>query len=485
LELVQADVLARYARQRGDRVRSQTGTDDNALKNVKSAEEVGMPTSEYVEQVAEKFLALSEPLELSFDDFIKTSSDPRHAPGVYRLWRACAESGDFYQRTYEGLYCVGCEQFYTAQELSRGRCQEHGTFAEVVREKNWFFKLSRYEKHLEELIRSDALRIEPEHRKNEVLSFIRSGLEDFSISRSLARAHGWGIRVPDDPTQVIYVWWDALANYITALGYGTGSDDYRVWWRDNPERIHVIGKGILRFHAVYWPAMLLSAGEPCPTGIFVHEYLTADGKKISKSIGNAEDPVKIAEAFGHDSLRWWFLRDVARLGDTDFTYDRLVSRANDDLANNIGNLINRTISMISRYRDKRVPQVEDRDELVNRLIDARLAAPQEIENAVRRFDFRAALEVIVRISDEANRYVMTAKPWELARSENDGGQLRPLDRVLGHLFATCWELSDLLSPFLPTAAKRIRDQLGNGSGIVADPVPIFRKLEPEAVAALS
>jgi len=287
LELVQADVLARHHRLTGDQVRLQTGTDDNSLKNVLAAEAEGIATAELVDRNASAFAALREPLALSFDDFIRTGSDRRHLPGVERLWRACAASGDLYLKHYEGLYCVGCEQFYKPSELLGGRCPEHGTEPQRVAEENWFFRLSRYADQLHGLITSGRLRIEPAARRNEVLGFIEGGLEDFSASRSTARARGWGIPVPDDPSQVIYVWWDALGNYVTALGYGTEGRDYRRWWTEADRRVHLVGKGVLRFHAVYWPAILLSAGEPLPTDILVHDYLTIGGNKISKSGGVA------------------------------------------------------------------------------------------------------------------------------------------------------------------------------------------------------
>ena len=223
LELVQADVLARHHRQRGDQVRFQTGTDDNSLKNVLAAQAEGVPVREFVNRNAAAFAALRGPLALSYDDFIQTSSDPRHLAGAQRLWQACADRGDLYTRPYQGLYCVGCEQFVREAELTGGRCPEHGTVPEPVSERNWFFRLSRYAGQLHDLIGSGRLRVEPAGRRNEVLAFIEAGLEDFSISRSTERAHGWGIPVPGDPGQVMYVWWDALCNYVSALGYGTGS----------------------------------------------------------------------------------------------------------------------------------------------------------------------------------------------------------------------------------------------------------------------
>ena len=285
LELVQADVLARYHRGRGDAVRFQAGTDDNSLKNVLAAGAAGVGVREFVDRNAEAFGALGGALSLSVDDFIRTSRDPRHRPGVEAFWRAC--SGDLYRQQYTGLYCTGCEQFYRPAELRDGRCPEHGTEPEQVSEENWFFRLSRYAAPLREAITSGRLRIEPAGRRNEVLALIDGGLADFSVSRPAGRAGGWGIPVPGDPAQVVYVWFDALCNYVTALGYGQDGpargEAYRRWWAGAGNRVHLLGKGVLRFHAVYWPAMLLASGQQLPTGIFVHDYLTAAGRKISKS----------------------------------------------------------------------------------------------------------------------------------------------------------------------------------------------------------
>src|SRR5215469_8384310 len=355
LELVQADVLARYHRSIGEQVRFQSGTDDNSLKNVLAAEAAGVGVQEFVDASAAAFTGLAEPLSLSVDDLIRTSSDPRHKAGVERLWRACADRGDLYRRHYEGLYCVGCEQFYTEAELDDGRCREHGTVPELVCEENWFFRLSRYAGKLRGLIASGAIRVEPAERRNEVLALIDGGLEDFSVSRGTERARGWGIPVPGDPGQVIYVWWDALGNYLTALDYARDGENLGRWWTGASRRIHLLGKGVLRFHAVYWPAMLLSAGQAVPTDIVVHGYLTENGRKISKSSGATFDPYVLAGTYGTDAVRWWLLREVPRGADADFTVDRLVSRANDELANGFGNLVNRVVSLIYRYRGGHSP----------------------------------------------------------------------------------------------------------------------------------
>ncbi|MBV9142050.1 MAG: methionine--tRNA ligase [Pseudonocardiales bacterium] len=478
MELVQTDVMARHWRHRGHEVRFLTGTDDNSLKNALAAEAEGIPTSELVNRNAQTFYQLREPLHISFDDFIRTSADQRHFGGVDCLWRVAAKSGDLYRKFYEGLYCVGCEQFYNENELVDGLCPEHLTPPEPVSEENWFFKLSKYERQLLELIESGKLRIEPKSRRNEMLGFIRQGLEDFSVSRSTERARGWGIDVPDDPSQVIYVWFDALANYITALGYGTDDETYRHWWIDADSRTHMIGKGITRFHAVYWPAMLMSAGAPLPDTIFVHDYLTVEGRKLGKSLGNAIDPVSIVEQFGTDALRWWLVRDVPRVGDADFTPARLVARANEDLANNIGNLVNRTVSMIRKYRDGRIPALAEDNPLAADVRAARSGATAAIDQALDAFDFRRAAEAIVHIGDEGNRYVQATKPWVMAKQEKVG-EIQPdaLDHVLAELLATCRDLADQLVPFLPDAARRIAEQCGNGGDTVAAPEPVFPRLE--------
>ncbi|AXB41592.1 methionine--tRNA ligase [Amycolatopsis albispora] len=471
LELVQADVLARHHRRRGDQVRFLTGTDDNSLKNVLAAEAEGVPTRELVDRNAAAFEALREPLGLSFDDFIRTSSDPRHRRGVERFWEACAAAGDLYRKYYEGLYCVQCEQFYPPAELPGGRCPEHHTEPQRVAEENWFFRLSRYGDQLHDLITSGRLRIEPAARRNEVLGLLKTGLQDFSISRSHERARGWGIPVPGDPGQVIYVWWDALGNYITSLGYGTGDPDYQRWWAGNERRVHLAGKGVLRFHAVYWPAMLLSAGEPLPTDILVHDYLTIDGRKISKSTGNVIDPVALAGEYGSDAVRWWLLREVPRTGDTDFTRDRLIARANEDLANGLGNLVHRVVSMIHRYRDGHPPVAGD-PVGAERLTTACRDAAEIVHSGLAEFDFRRATAAVWTIVEEANRYVEQVRPWQLAKQGRDA----ELDAALGTLHEACRVLGEQLAPFLPATAARISAQCADSSGRLPPPQPLFSRL---------
>jgi methionyl-tRNA synthetase len=456
LELVQADVLARHRRLRGHRVRFLTGTDENALKNVTAAAAAGVDVAAFVAGNADRFAALRPVLDLSFDDFIRTAADPRHARGVETLWRRTAANGDFYRRDYQGLYCQGCEQFYEPDE----RCAEHDAPLEVVRESNWFFRLSGYTDRVLAALTSGQVRVEPAAKRNEVLAFVRAGLRDISVSRPAARAAGWGIPVPGDPSQVVYVWWDALANYVTALD---APADLREWWQESAERVHVIGKGIVRFHAVYWPALLLSAGLPLPTTIFVHEYLTVGGAKLAKSAGNAVDPAELADRLGADALRWWLLREVAPLGDTDFTEERLLQRYHQDLANGVGNLVNRTISLVHRYRSGAVPAGGPAGPELSPLVDRALA----------RFDFRAATEALCAAVADGNRLVEETRPWELAKQGRDAA----LDAVLSELVARCRAVTRELAPFLPAGAARLAAQLGSGDR-VGSPDPVFPRLAP-------
>jgi methionyl-tRNA synthetase len=511
LEFVQADVLARHHRRAGDEVRLQSGTDDNSLKTVLAADAEGVSPRELVNRNAAAFAGLREQLSLSFDDFIRTGSDPRHRPGVERLWRACQASGDLYRKSYQGLYCVGCEQFYAPAELVGGRCPEHGTAPQEVSEENWFFRLSRYAGQLHELVSSGRLRIEPASRRNEVLGFIAGGLEDFSVSRSVARARGWGIGVPGDPGQVIYVWWDALGNYITSLRYGTDGDDYRRWWEGADQRVHLVGKGVLRFHAVYWPAILLSAGLPPPTEIFVHDYVTAGGRKISKSApetsAGSNDPVELASRYTIDALRWWLLREVPRTGDSDFSVDRLVARANEDLANGLGNLIHRVVTLAHSYRNGKV-RACGRPHGTSRFLAAAAAAggrrgpqqplpdpawpddaaallaaveraPGAVSEALEVFDFRTAAAAVFGIVVEANRYVDAAEPWQLAKAERagDGAAGRRLDAVLGALVAACQVLAAEIWPFLPDLAARVAAACDDSGGRLPEPSPVFPRIE--------
>lgn len=463
-ETILADSLARYHRLKSDDVWFLTGTDENALKNVQAAEREGISTRALVDRNAAHFYDLRTVLNLSFNDFIRTSAQERHRIGVEKLWRACDQNGDIYKKAYRGLYCAGCEQFYTEGELVDGLCPEHLTPPTLVEEENYFFRLSRYADRLQELIESDLLRILPLKRKNEVLSFIRGGLLDFSISRSKERAHGWGIPVPGDPDQVIYVWYDALGNYITALGYADDVHLYQRFWAKNPNRVHVIGKGVIRFHAIYWPTMLLSANVPLPTTILVHDYVTINGGKISKSLGNTVDPVELAERYGTDALRYYLLREIPTTEDGDFTLERFLHAYNSDLADQLGNLLNRVVSMVGRYSGGVVPAPGPLEEADRGPVGTAENLSAKIDAALMRFALDEALDAIWNLVSAANKYVADVEPWTLAKqrkNEEDGGPAGArLNTVLYNLVEALRLIAYHCAPFLPGTAEGIAQQLG-------------------------
>ena len=463
-ETIVTDSLARYHRLKGDDVWFLTGTDENALKNVQAAEREGISTRELVDRNAAHFYNLRAVLNLSFNDFIRTSAQERHRVGVEKLWKACDQNGDIYKKAYRGLYCVGCEQFYTESELVDGLCPEHLTAPMLVEEENYFFRLSRYADRLQELIESDRLRILPLKRKNEVLSFIRGGLLDFSISRSKERAHGWGIPVPGDPDQVIYVWYDALGNYITALGYADDAPLYQRYWAQNPHRVHVIGKGVIRFHAIYWPAMLLSANVPLPTTILVHDYVTINGGKISKSLGNTVDPVELVERYGTDALRYYLLREIPTTGDGDFTLERFLHAYNSELADQPGNLLNRVVSMVGRYAGGVVPAPGPLEEIDRSLVETATSLPGRIDAALARFALDEALDAIWHLVSAANKYVADVEPWTLAKQRKNEGDASPagvrLNTVLYNMVEALRLIACHCAPFLPGTVEGIAQQLG-------------------------
>ncbi len=462
LEVIQCDVLARFHRLIGDDTRYQTGTDDNSLTNLQAADKAGITVQELVSRNGDRFRSIREPLGLTTDAFFRTSTDPLHFPGAQKLWRAMADAGDIYTREYQGLYCVRCERFYKPEELVNGLCPIHETELEKVDETNYFFRLSNYGDQLRELLETNTLLVQPEHRREEILSFIASGLEDISISRSAARSRGWGVPVPDDPDQVMYVWVDALSNYITALDYAGDGPGWFRYWVNNPNRVHVIGKDIIRFHVVYWPAFLLSAGLPLPTTINVHEFVLAGGEKMSKSRGNVVDPVEVAADYSLDALRYWMVREMPRAGDGSYSDARLIARYNEDLGNDLGNLVNRSVSMLHRYRDGVVPIVPaatDRDSPLASVADG---LGERVHAALDAFDFRQAVGAVWELVTAANKYIDDTKPWELAKAARGGDDAAAvkLDTVLADLIETIRLLAIHLSPFIPDGAGKIANQVG-------------------------
>jgi methionyl-tRNA synthetase len=461
-EAVLADALARHQRLRGGPVHFQSGTDDNSLKNVQAAERAGVSPHALVAENAGRFARLAGALDLHYDDFIRTGTDARHRAGVETLWRACARAGDLYRRPYRGLYCLGCEVFLDPGALRDGRCPEHDTPPAPVEEENWFFRLSRYREPLTRLIEEGQLNVVPRSRRNEVLGVLAGGLEDISVSRAWSRARGWGIPVPDDPTQVVYVWFDALSNYVNTLGWTDGGEGFRRFWAGGGRRVHVLGKGILRFHALYWPALLLSAGLPLPTDLLVHGYLTVDGRKIGKSLGNAVDPEQLVSRHGSEATRHYLLSHIRPFEDTDFAESRLQAAHDAELADQLGNLVRRTVTLANRswpLHPPRAGALEAADEALQGLLRA---LPARLEDRLAAFAVDEALGAVFACVAAANRYLEQTAPWTLARAAAAGAQApgRRLETVLHHALAAVRLVALALGPFLPATAAAICAQLG-------------------------
>ncbi|MDP3957853.1 MAG: methionine--tRNA ligase [bacterium] len=345
-ELLLSDIIARYRRERGDEVFFLTGTDEHGAKIARAAKDKGMEAQAFVDENAAKVKALAKALDISNDDFIRTSDRERHWPGAVKLWEAIEKKGDLEKRKYKGLYCVGHEAFHPGSALLNGECPDYpGRKLELVEEENWFFKLSKYAPQIKKFIENGELHIIPESRKPEMLAILDEGLEDVSFSRPTGSV-SWGIPVPGDPSQTMYVWCDALSNYITAAGYGTDEAKFRKWW---PADLHVIGKDILRFHSLIWPGMLLSAGLELPKRIFVHGFITVEGKKMSKSVGNVIDPMALIGKYGREAFRYYFAREISPFEDGDFSEKKFIEAYNANLANGLGNLTARITKLAEEY----------------------------------------------------------------------------------------------------------------------------------------
>jgi methionyl-tRNA synthetase len=459
-EKILADGLARYNRLRGREVYYLTGTDEHGQKNVTSAQAAGKAVRAFVDENAAKFRALKEHLHLSIDDFIRTT-EPRHAQAVAEIWRRVAAAGDLYKKNYRALYCVGHEAFVTLSDLVGGKCPDHGTEPVVVEEENYFFRLSKYRPHLRRLFETRPDFVVPQTRYAEMLNLI-DALEDISVSRPADKLHGWGIPVPGDPSHLVYVWFDALTNYISAVGFGGAEDEFRRWWPAH----HVIGKDINRFHSLLWPAMLISAGLEPPRQVIVHGFLTVEGQKISKSLGNVIDPVEVARELAArsggdldvcvDAVRYFLLRDVPFGEDGDFSRAALVARFNADLANDYGNLLNRTLPLVVRDFGGRLPApgpAEGTDGALRALAEATPAAVVDHIDAV---NFSQALAEVWRLLGAANKYIDEEAPWTaIKRDRRDRAGTIVYNTLEALRVATV-----LLSPVLPAAAGRIWQQLG-------------------------
>lgn len=443
LEFVQSDVIRRYHQVLGDETLLLCGGDENAIKNVQAAEEAGVSVQSFVNKNTELFYQLSKKLNVQFDVWQK-GSDAKHHLSSQKLWELCAKNGDIYKKKYTQLYCVGCELFYERSELNeKGECEEHpGKPLEEVSEENYFFKLSRYQDQVQKLIESGTLTIIPETRKNEALTFVGQGLSDISISRSNRRAKNWGVAVPDDPTQRIYVWFDALNIYQSGVGFGFDEETYKKWW---PADLHVIGKGILRFHAVYWPAFLLSAKLPLPRSIFVHDYITVNGQKMSKTLGNVLDPLPLIEKYGADALRYYLLAKVSPFADGDFSKDKFKEVYNADLANGLGNLISRVAKLCESAHYTQMGS--------EKRVSAHLLEVEAYSEALSEYRFNDALVFVWEKIRNLDQFIDREKPWDLLKHQD-----RKINDVLSHAVDSLQEIAALLEPFLPETAKKIESQ---------------------------
>jgi len=456
-----ADILVRHQRQRGKDTFFLTGVDEHATKVYRVAEEQGLPVQEYVDQIAEVWRELAPRLNAEPDFFIRTS-DEGHKAFVREFLQQIYDNGDVYEGVYAGLYCVGCEEFKSEDQLVDGRCPIHGTVPERIEEKNYFFRLSAYQERLLALYDTRPDFVLPDFRFNEVRSFVAGGLQDFSISRA---GQPWGIPLPWDESQVAYVWADALINYVSALTYARPGQDLRPrFW---PAR-HLMAKDIIRFHCVYWPAMLLSAGYDVPRQIFVHGYLLLDEKKVSKSLGNVVDPLELIDVYGADAIRYWCARAVSFGQDGSASVDGIHERYERELGNDLGNLLSRTTAMIARYRNGRVGAREGRNEELAAAVGEMRAA---VERDLDRYDITAAIDAIWSFVRRLNRYVTDRAPWILAKDEARAAEL---DAVLYDLADGLRVVAIAVAAYLPQTAPRVLEALGQPLDLAWDGVAYGR-----------